>query len=353
MTRYGSMIGSPPQQAQRDDDLRPASTLELPMPSIDPDYDRPISPTNEVPPSEPHVEPPPQPEVHPESLQSVRESAAESPRSTKPRVAFRSRYADLLRRSLQRSTSTPGAPPLGARLFSFAGRDSPGQAQSQSQSQEIPLEDYREVDLKRGDFFLFLDGELAKVGLFYKEEEDKAAERLKLLRGQLHTMRYWRLQDIQNESANHHNTGHRHLSTITNVGQDKIGKTSHSMAQLGSPSIPADNAQIERSSVAGQDYQRTPIKYQSARRKLKDAFQELYRALELLKSYSTVNQTAFRKIIKKYNKTVQSLGEPTTSYMNEKVNTAEFVTSNRVDELMQDIEGQHAQFLFRGNDSMY
>jgi SPX domain protein involved in polyphosphate accumulation len=113
------------------------------------------------------------------------------------------------------------------------------------------------------------------------------------------------------------------------------------MAQLGSPSITPDNAQIERRNVAAQDYQRTnaPIKYQSAKRKLKLAMQELYRALELLKSYSTLNQTAFRKIIKKYNKTVDRFGEPPTNYMSEKVNSAEFVTSDRVDEQMHDIEG--------------
>jgi SPX domain protein involved in polyphosphate accumulation len=220
--------------------------------------------------------------------------------------------------------------------------------QAQNQSQEIPLEDYREVDLRRSDFILFLDGELSKIEAFYKEQEDEATERLRVLRGQLHIMRDRRLQEIDNRSATDRNNGHRHLSTIAHVGQDKIGKTSHSMVQLGTPLMPADNARIERNGLAGEDYERTPVKYQTAKSMLKHALHELYRALGLLKSYSTVNETAFRKIIKKYNKTVKSLGEPATNYMNERVRTAGFVTSNSAGDLMQYIEGQQAQFLIRG-----
>lgn len=310
MTRYGSIIGSPPQQGDSDVDLRPASTLELPMPIMDPEYDRPLSPGSEPgPASEPlrqDMSTQPQVDLHP--TKRPQQTPSESPKHTKQRTAHQSRYTSLLRRSLQRSASTSGEQSLVTRVFSFSGRESPGQAQNQSH--EIALEEYRELDMKRNAFFLFLDEELSKIGVFYKEMEDEVTERLKLLRSQLHTMRYWRLQDIQHQSANHHNTNHRHLSTIANVGQDKIGKTSRSMAQLGSPSLIADNGQVERGNVAAQDYQRShaPIKYQSAKGKLKRAMQELYRALELLKSYSTLNQTAFRKIVKKYNKAVDKFG---------------------------------------------
>ena len=48
----------------------------------------------------------------------------------------------------------------------FAGRDSPMQAQNQSQ--EIPLQDYHEISLRRSDFFWFGDRELAKVDAFHK-----------------------------------------------------------------------------------------------------------------------------------------------------------------------------------------
>lgn len=83
-------------------------------------------------------------------------------------------------------------------------------------------------------------------------------------------------------------------------------------------------------------------RYHVAKRQLKVACQELYRGLELLKSYSLLNRTAFRKIVKKYSKTVGDFGKGNgqdTDYMSSKVNPAYFVGSEEPDRLITTIEG--------------
>ncbi len=83
-------------------------------------------------------------------------------------------------------------------------------------------------------------------------------------------------------------------------------------------------------------------RYRTAKRQLKDALQELYRGLELLKKYSLLNRTAFRKILKKYGKLIGDLDPQDgqqTNYMSEKVNPAYFNKSEEPDKLIQTIEG--------------
>jgi SPX domain protein involved in polyphosphate accumulation len=267
------------------------------------------------------------------------------------------------------STPTQAArPPLLKRVLSVAnGADS---SKTSAREEDVALEAYREFDFRKAEFFHFLDGELEKIESFYKEKEDEAKERLEALRQQLHILRQLRLHDIEsadrrkkahqvsNGDARHPRSEareetdgrdersqsrlpvvehlHRYKNSVASQVDDAIdkvrtghvGKTAKAMRDLGTPVAFARDAH-------SQDYTRRPqqaVTYRAGKRKLKRAFVEYYRSLELLKSYTLLNHTAFRKITKKCDKTMP--GHSGADYFRDKVNKAYFVSSNVLDYLV-------------------
>ena len=285
--------------------------------------------------------------------------------------------------------STPGGfiesprPRLLRRLFSTAGLESP-------QSGDVPLEAYKEFDLRQAEYFTFLDKELEKIDSFYKMKEAQASERLLLLREQLHIMRDRRMQDLRAEQMNKErarleheriaSSGHagipnkltlnqrnvqhnravssalKWIEPIENAiggGPSRIGKVTKSMQQWGSPSGP-QGQHLDQSNRpdSWRDFSRRPthpddVPYRAAKRKLKLALQEFYRGLELLKSYALLNRTAFRKINKKYDKAIKA--RPTGRYMSEKVNKSWFVQSEVLEGQLVAVEDLYARYFERNN----
>lgn len=237
---------------------------------------------------------------------------------------------------------------------------------------DIALQDaYGEVDASQIAFFAFLDKEMEKIEDFYKTKENEATERLHVLREQLHIMRDRRMEELMHATAPHQDR----LSQATEMmstngllsrdgsrqnGNDsgdhkklwaykggRIGKTSRAMKELGTPLGPSP---LEE----GRDYVRRKrpheVPYRTAKHKLKIALAEFYRGLELLKAYTLLNRTAFRKINKKFDKTVNA--KPSGRYMAEKVNKAYFVNSSLVDEHIQAVEDLYARYFERGNHKL-
>jgi len=238
---------------------------------------------------------------------------------------------------------------------------------------DVPLEAYRELQDRQDEFFGFLDGELMNVETFYKQKEDEASTRLQVLREQLHIMRDKRVEELlaaktrrqQNGSrgANHggeetspadsederpasrKGTWMGTIDGILGVAKTgKLGKTSKAMEGLATPKAP--NPIDSR-----RDYTRRPVHsdvpYRTAKRKLKVALSEYYRGLELLKSYALLNRTAFRKINKKFDKTINA--KPAGRFITERVNTAWFVQSNVIEEHIRAVEDLYARYFERGN----
>jgi hypothetical protein len=385
LTRYGSIIGSPPKEASPtlEQLQKQASLLELPDPALDPLSPKPKAQQSQEPnENNGQTVDPGSPEearmIHPPFGQMNHTGNAyeiAKPKDVPGNLAGSPGSRSFF--TAKRNNTFSGARPLVQRMFSVG---SP--TQTRHANQDVALEAYREVDFRQAEFFEFLDKELVKIEDFYKSKEEEADERMKALREQLHIMRNRRLDEViqadqakqkhrsngssvdgdassQTQSNSQAKYGHKHslpwLAPVTNtvdqidqaidkVRPGRIGKTSRTMGTLGTPQIPADRAPPA-------DYsRRAPAKdvpYRVAKRKLKIALAEYYRGLELLKSYALLNRTAFRKINKKFDKTINA--RPTSKFMSEKVNNAYFVNSEVLDGMIHDVEDLYARYFERGS----
>lgn len=380
LTRYGSIIGSPGNSPSPPvKHLRPqktqASLLELPDPALnperskdgqqlrvpdpDPEYDRPVSPGS---PDPPHL-PPEAPQPPPTQVTNTGNAYQVGKTSSKPdQPSPRPKYQSLWEPRRTNSSPLDTRPTFLRRVMSLAGGTPP--AAGSGPNSDVELAAYREVDFRRAEFFFFLERELHKIEDFYNSKEDEASQRIKVLRDQLHIMRKQRVEELEaaeyqkrkqqfsngdfrpetndtnqqdsewhfQEDDHHHRWTGSVVSQMENaldkVRTGHVGKTSKAMRDLGTPSFRLD--------PDNRDYTRKPqatVSYRTAKRKLKAAFIEYYRGLDLLKSYALLNHTAFRKITKKSDKTFTD--SPGKKFMKEEVDRAHFVNSQTVDELMQ------------------
>jgi hypothetical protein len=267
---------------------------------------------------------------------------------------------------LARQGSSLGEDAFSKKASFFRRVFTSGDVGSPSKSFQSSL--YSEIDRKQDEFFDFLDDELAKVESFYRQKEQEATERLQVLRQQLHMMRDQRSAEVLSAKraashdgkglANGHGLGGVIPTTKWKqaiVGKPRFGKNSRALADMRTPQgpVPAD---LQSSVIDRRDFVRRPqspvlyrtvVPYRNAKRKLKQALQEFYRGLELLKAYAYLNRKAFRKINKKYDKMVHM--RPTLRYMSDKVNHAYFVQSEVIEGHMVVVEDLYARYFERGN----
>jgi hypothetical protein len=272
-----------------------------------------------------------------------------------PTLAGQPTAQSLHGKALTKSTSMNRTSQIMRRVFSHTdgealGKGPPGDSKS-------------EIEKREHEFFVFLDEQLKKIDDFYQMKEREAAERLKLLRQQLHIMRDQRIQEVyEAKRANKRRSmdlqnrpnglgilnSSRLKDTLT--GKVHFGKNSQALAEMATPKMPARDREFisnRRDFMRRQDPPNNDVSYRSAKRKLKNALQEFYRGIELLKGYAYLNRTAFRKINKKYDKAVNA--QPPLRYMSEKVNKASFVQSDALESLMSAVEDLYARYFERGN----
>ncbi|KAF5110016.1 hypothetical protein DV454_004919 [Geotrichum candidum] len=215
------------------------------------------------------------------------------------------------------------------------------------------------------DFTAWLDEQFKKIDSFYKEKEKEAVERYLMLQDQLFNLRE---QKISARVAK----AQAKSSRIKIPSNPTATKTKKKIAHnIDLPSLPAsirdalfaqtkkdhdkqsglEEESAEEDEEISRDYVKhnkddNHIPYPVARRQIKIAIGEFYRSLELLESYQTLNQTAFRKMTKKFDKmTGRSLQKP---YM-EKVNSSYFCQSEIVDDLIRKTEDMFAMYFENGN----
>lgn len=258
----------------------------------------------------------------------------------------------------QGSLLQPSSAPGGLRrLFSLSQQPS----RVESAKAMYPLQALDTVRQREREFFDFLDSELDKVETFYRQKELQAELRLAALRQQLREMRDRRTHEVAEirrrkeqridgveDLARGPSGFDGHLKWINPIKSKifKPGANSKALARM--PQTPVVGAIAKD---ARRDYSRRPqeddVPYKTAKRKLKLALQEFYRGLELLKAYAILNRTAFRKLNKKYDKTVNA--RPPYRYMNEKVNKSWFVNSEVIDGHIREVEDLYARYFEGGN----
>ncbi|GAM84032.1 hypothetical protein ANO11243_020230 [Dothideomycetidae sp. 11243] len=371
MTRYGSIIGTPPDENEHMERIMSniAPSLRLPGPAMDTQdstgspaaMDRSTTQASGRPPSIASLPPG-------VSLVNPRQRAA--PDDAEHRLS-RVFTPNRVNSSPVVPANTPRRPFL-QRVLSLR----PNRTVTFASPDAVPMEAYKDVEARQDEFFDFLDSELRKIDEFYKDKEEKATERLVVLREQLHIMRDRRMEEVlkaESGEAPLHIPHHLHFHESNGNGKAKeqkpengaavdvpwlnsldkafdkaklghVGKTFSAMKDLGTPSGPSAVDLYK-------DYTRKPfsheVPYRTAKHKLKVALAEYYRGLELLKSYALLNRTAFRKIVKKYDKTVQA--QPTGKYMTEKVNKAYFVNSEVIEGHIHAVEDLYSRYFERGN----
>ncbi|VDB96024.1 unnamed protein product [Peniophora sp. CBMAI 1063] len=116
----------------------------------------------------------------------------------------------------------------------------------------------------------------------------------------------------------------------------------HSVADLhNTPRMPPSSASASR--LTRYD----PDEYERARKRVKKALLEHYRAIETLNNYRILNLTGFRKALKKFEKATRIPLQ--TAYMREKVEPSAFAHSDYLDGLLHELEEQFSERFTRGD----
>lgn len=226
----------------------------------------------------------------------------------------------------------------------------------------VGLQALDSVRQREREFFNFLDAELEKVETFYKLKEEQADKRLAVLKEQLHEMRNRRSQELaEYKRRKDRENGEGYGEDMPQKPREgpqawiepikarifKPGPNSKALIKMPTTPVFAAGARGDTE----RDYTRRPhdhdVPYRTAKRKLKLALQEFYRGLELLKAYTLLNRTAFRKLNKKYDKATNA--RPPYRYMNERVSKSWFVTSDLLDTHLVAVEDLYARYFEKGN----
>ncbi|KAF9975814.1 hypothetical protein BGZ73_000355 [Actinomortierella ambigua] len=235
-------------------------------------------------------------------------------------------------------------------------------------------------------FFDFLDDQLRMVNDFYREKEEDAVTKLKVIKQQIFVADEWKRRHDQkvakaeaeqgwylNEWSKVRTGIDNLIRTDTSGTENIIIRPNHSVqapvgaaaatatstgavplsttgrrglayrhyAQTGSEGSPfvtdskqeamqAHLVELER------ENRRQHLNHKVARTRIKTALYEYYRSLEMLKNYKVLNHTGFAKILKKFDKTAGWRASKT--YISTKLQTSYLITSTVLSDLIAETE---------------
>ncbi|TIA82959.1 hypothetical protein E3P81_01263 [Wallemia ichthyophaga] len=187
-------------------------------------------------------------------------------------------------------------------------------------------------------FFNTLNAELVKINEFYLDRLSDAQTQAALLDSQLIQLRKHR-QSFYTQYP-------RNIYLAFKGAWDTRHIRNFYRVFTRQPPIPPSRAHIQKDNTEGLP---DPQGYKKAQRKLKLAVFELHRYLNMLKSFSDLNQVAFYKALKKYDKMAENNIKFGPLYIQQKVNQSEFTTSQDVNYLLDATENVFASYFERGS----
>lgn len=223
----------------------------------------------------------------------------------------------------------------------------------------------RLFDKEELKFFATLDEEVARIVHFYEEQEHEAIERLSTLVTQLSELSEHRrrfkaqtqkvvhrdglsrifsavpramdTEELQRARLNaQHIANTPKLQTSVDEGDKRRAEAMEHMQAL-------NIGPLQPNTTGGKPTERTkavydPLQYKAARKKLRSAVIENYRALEILNNYRILNRTGFTKILKKFDKTLHV--EIMHPYYAKRVLPTPLVQSESVPKMLHATEGR-------------
>ncbi|ANB11382.1 Syg1p [Sugiyamaella lignohabitans] len=194
------------------------------------------------------------------------------------------------------------------------------------------------------ELLAWVDSEVEKIEKFYSLKEAEAVEKYLILQDQLIQFNQHR-SDIKQALANGEIINRAALTTKEAL-----------FREFDMPSLPEMLKKRKKKSMSeneiggsGSDFSRKPdrgVTFSVARAQLKIALKEYYHSLELLKDYKSLNATAVRKMVKKFDKAAKSNKLP--GYL-EKIKNCKFVSSDVLDTLIPRTEDLYAFYFESSN----
>ncbi|KAF8740038.1 hypothetical protein AX14_008953 [Amanita brunnescens Koide BX004] len=215
----------------------------------------------------------------------------------------------------------------------------------------LPLfELYKHLGPLEMQFFTMLDAELDKVDSFYTQKESEFQARTKLLIEQFGELNDHRRMVVRAQSSTT-SVWRLALHRFMPTGGGSLDAVS--VAERFTPGRPKKkdpNFSSARPEIRG----RRPVMhspdlgdYLYAKKGLKKAVIEHYRAIEALQNYRILNVTGFRKALKKFQKHTKIPAQQ--QYMSEKIDRSSLESDKTVRVMMKQMEERYGQSFLRGN----
>lgn len=189
----------------------------------------------------------------------------------------------------------------------------------------------RAGETRVSDFFAWLDNQIGKVNDFYCSLEEQSIRKFELLEIELKLLKKHKIWNEQRQ---------KRINTqrfLPNLNRPSLPRVFRRSKEPETPELNASNSK---------DFSGATVSYSHAKHMMKTALLEYYQSLQHIRGYRSLNETAIRKINKKFDKT---FGVTTLDQHYAQISQMRFIHSHKLDELSRKIESLYADTFESGN----